>query len=45
MKILGIISALACLVYAFVYDYNIAIILLLFFIATKTDFMLIVNRK
>lgn len=45
MKILGIISALLCFTYAFFYDYNIAIILLLYFIASKTDVLILLNKK
>jgi len=45
MNKLGIISGLACLAWALFYDWQIVGILLLFFIATKTDTVILIDQK
>lgn len=45
MKILGIISALLCFSYAFFYDWQIGIILVLFFIGLKSDMVILIDGK
>jgi len=45
MNKLGIISGLLCFIYALVYDYHLAIILLLYFVAIKSDVVILIDRK
>jgi hypothetical protein len=45
MNKLGIIAGLLCLIYALIYDYQLAIILLLYFVASKTDVVLLIDKK
>jgi len=43
MNKLGIIAGLLCLIYALIYDYHLAIILLLYFVASKTDVVILID--
>ncbi len=45
MNKLGIISGLTCFIYALLYDYHLAIILLLYFIASKSDTVILIDQK
>ena len=45
MNKLGIIAGLGCFIYALIYDYQLAIILLLYFVASKTDVVLLIDKK
>tara|TARA_S200002703_G_C3738772_1_gene227155 strand:+ start:602 stop:775 length:174 start_codon:yes stop_codon:yes gene_type:complete len=45
MNKLGIATGLACFIYALIYDYHLAIILLLYFVASKTDVVLLIDKK
>lgn len=45
MNKLGIIAGLLCLIYALIYDYHLAIILVLYFVATKSDVVILIDRK
>lgn len=45
MKILGIVAGLLCFIYAFIYDYHLAIILLLYFVASKIDLVILIEKK
>lgn len=41
----GILSGILCFIYAITYDYHLAVILLLYFIATKTDVVILINKR
>ena len=45
MNKLGIVAGLLCFIYAFIYDYHVGIILLLYFIASKTDIVILIDKK
>lgn len=45
MNKLGIIAGLLCFIYALIYDYHLAIILVLYFVATKSDVVILIDRK
>lgn len=45
MNKLGIIAGLLCLSFSLIYDWQIAVILLLFFIAIKTDTVILIEKK
>jgi len=45
MNKLGIIAGLLCLLYALIYDYHLAIILLLYFVASKSDVVILIDKK
>lgn len=45
MNKLGIIAGLMCFIYALIYDYHLAIILLLYFVASKTDVVMLIDKK
>lgn len=45
MNKLGIVAGLLCFIYAFIYDYHVGIILLLYFIASKTDVVILIDKK
>jgi len=45
MNKIGIIAGILCFTYALVYDYHIAIILLLYFVASKTDVVILIDKK
>ena len=45
MNKLGIIAGLLCFIYALVYDYHLAIIFLLYFVAIKSDVVILIDRK
>jgi hypothetical protein len=45
MKILGIIAGITCLIWAMFYDWQVAIILVLFFIALKSDMIILIDKK
>lgn len=45
MNKLGIIAGVACLIWAMFYDWQIAIILVLFFIALKSDMVILIDKK
>ena len=45
MNKLGITAGLLCFIYALIYDYHLAIILLLYFVATKTDVVILIDKK
>lgn len=45
MNKIGIIAGILCFIYALVYDYHIAIILLLYFVASKTDVVILIDKK
>lgn len=45
MNKLGIIAGILCLLYSLFYDWQITIILLFYFVATKTDVVLLIDKK
>jgi hypothetical protein len=45
MNKLGITAGLLCFIYALIYDYHLAIILLLYFVASKTDVVILIDKK
>lgn len=42
---LGIITFLSSIIFAFIYDWQLAIILLLFFVSYRTDMVMYVNSQ
>ena len=45
MNKLGMIAGILCVIYALIYDYHLAIILLLYFVATKSDMVILIDKK
>lgn len=45
MNKLGIIAGLLCFIYALIYDFQLAIILVLYFVATKSDTVILIDKK
>lgn len=45
MNKLGIIAGLLCFIYALIYDFQLAIILALYFVASKSDMVILIDKK
>ena len=45
MNKIGIVAGLLCFIYAFIYNYHIGIILLLYFVASKSDTVILIDKK
>lgn len=45
MNKLGIIAGLLCLSFSLIYDWHIAVILILFFVAIKSDTVILIDQK
>lgn len=45
MNKLGIIAGLLCFIYALIYDFQLAIILTLYFVASKSDMVILIDKK
>ena len=45
MNKIGIIAGLLCFIYALIYDFQLAIILVLYFVATKSDTVILIDKK
>jgi len=45
MNKLGILSGILCVLLSLLYDWQITLILMLYFVATKTDLVLLIDKR
>ena len=45
MNKLGILAGILCLLFSLIYDWQITLILILYFVATKTDTVIFIEQK